>query len=174
MLPTRTALLLALTLASGCLDTSNERIVVQRDFETLEKKRRTARLSYDEFLEQRVNEKQAQEWDLGFTRRDGQRADAGLWSAVPQYAIRESIDHDRATREQVRALVDGIGEDPFRGFEQHRRDVLWKNWADRQADQPAQLEPDTDGPPGWLGPKAAPALPGPITPPEDGEDESEE
>lgn len=169
----RIALLLALALSAGCLDTQSERIEVRRDPDELRRKRETNKLSYDEFLELRKNEKQQLEWDLGFSGGEGGRADAGLWLAVPQYAIRESLTHDEESREQVRALVAGIPEDPFRSFEQDRRDALWKEWSDRRTSLD-KLEPDTDGPPGWLGPKAAPALPGPLTPPKaEGEAEGE-
>lgn len=164
-----------LALLAGCLATQDERIVVQRDPEDLLRKRAVAKLSYAEFLEGRINEAQALEWDLGLpTAREQEGAEGArlptehLYSAVPQWGIRESLTHDEHTRAHVRDVLAPIPEDPWRAYELERRAVLWKDWGDRHTNQPKELEPDTDGPPGWIGPRAAPAIEVPIKKPEDG------
>jgi hypothetical protein len=161
--------LLGLVLA-GCLNTRAERIVVRRAPEDLLRQRTAQKLTYEEYLEQRKNEAQALEWDLGRpTPREAELAEEagtptrqpaeGLWAAVPPYAIRESLRDDEARHEAIQPILDSIQEDPWRDYEQERRDTLWRDWGDRYSNQPKTLEPDTDGPPGWLGPKALPALP---------------
>lgn len=172
---------------SGCLQTHEERVVVRRDPEDLIRKRAAARLSYAEFLDARKLEAQTLEWDLGLpTAREQARADASgsatdqpaerLWPAVPQYAIRESLRDDEARHEAIQGLLDSIKEDPWRDYEQERRDTLYRDWGDRLTNHPPTgIEPDTDGPPGWLGPKVAPELPALPQPGSSDEDaESEE
>lgn len=175
-------LLLPCLCLAGCLATHPERITVRRDPEDILRKKAAARLSYAEFLDDRKNDAQELEWDLGRpSRAERERAEQTgvaqaaehLWSAVPQYAIRESLRDDAAAQKEIGELVASIKEDPWRDYEQDRRDTLYRDWGDRLTQHPPVIEPDTDGPPGWLGPKALPELPK-LEPAGEGEGESEE
>lgn len=130
---------LALT---ACSVNENEYVRIRRDPALLEQRAEARKKTPDQLRWERE--------DLRASQRLNR--DQKYWQ---QYYTRSRDHHER--------LIGSISEDPWRSYEQARKDTFYRRWADRHQSLPEVL-PDTDGPPGWLGPRLPPSQGGTVDP----------
>lgn len=136
----------------GCLNTRNTNpIRVRRDPEVLAEREREQQLTFAEIREQQLAEREAYRLspELSFSQRELEQG-----------------------RERLREILARVPGDPWRSYELDRREIFYRNWRDIYADPP-EIEPDTDGPPGWLGPRIEDPEPAAGPQPEDFPEEGE-